>query len=103
MTANDTEIDRRSVLRTTAAGAAAVAGLGAAGTAAASDFRVGDCIYADDPTPVYEYGCPPGYQIDTAQAGTGGYVVEVCEHASTVRVDWSAQDGWVDERYLAHC
>ena len=103
MNENDTELDRRSVLRTTAAGTAAVLGLGAAGSASASSFVVGSCIYADDPAPVYEYGCPAFNQIATAQAGTGGYVVEVCDRSNTVRVDWSAQDGWVPQSYLAHC
>lgn len=93
------DIGRRRVLRCT--GLAVAASVGVATPVAASEFEVGDCAHVDYETGVYAYGCPPGDQIGTAQAGTCGYVEQVCDRYRTVYL--SAADGWVDQRALVHC
>jgi hypothetical protein len=93
------DIGRRRVLRYT--GLAVAASVGVTTPVAASNFVVGDCAHVDYETEVYANGCPPGDQIGTAQAGTCGYIEQVCDRFEAAYL--SAADGWVDQRALKHC
>lgn len=96
---NDSGYDRRRVLKTT--GAALAAAAGATVPATASSFEVGDCAHVVETTGVYKYGCPPGDQIGTAEAGTCGFIEATCDRYGTAELD--AAGGWVDQTDLGHC
>lgn len=98
-------VDRRTVLRTVAAGTAALAGIGVAGTASADHIRPGQCARiihdVQSWTDCYQSTYGPIHQ-----SGTEGTIMGTCDDSSLVQFVPSGfnQDvGWIPDSFIEKC
>lgn len=97
--------NRRTVLRSIAAGTATLAGLGAAGTATADHIPIGACARV-----IYDVhswaDCYNDILNVVIEGGTEGAIEYRCRNNSLVHFvpdDVSKEDGWIDDSYLEPC
>lgn len=105
MTDSNENPNRRTVLRSIAAGTATLAGLGTAGTAAADHIAIGECarVIYDVQSWADCYNDVPNVVIE---GGTEGTIEYRCRNNSLVHFvpyDVSVEDGWIDDSYLEPC